>query len=143
MTKMMMGVRAGLVLLAAVAAAEANHFPTDNLPPVAGVAMPTYAPGSVFGYNGTAIAPAPAATFRPVHPYHLGEFKVPPVSAYSAVRVMPPAYYGFPSYYYPAAYLAPNYGVQLPVTYPYQYAPMGRAGAYYMSVYGGGAAYPH
>ncbi len=80
------------------------------------------------------------------HPYHNGNYFVPPSSAYEAARVFPPARYGFPSYYMQSSHYAawgagqygyrPAYGNQ--VSYGYQpmygnyyyptplYAPLGR-----------------
>jgi hypothetical protein len=81
------------------------------------------------------------------HPYHNGNFFIPPSSAYEATRVFPPARYGFPAYYVPGSYLpaAANpafpyaYGNAYPVQHPYTWypgVPQGRAGGYYLSAYG-------
>ena len=40
-----------------------------------------------------------------VDPYHSGYLYVPPASAYMGPSVMPPARYGFPSYYVTSSYL--------------------------------------
>jgi len=80
------------------------------------------------------------------HPYHNGYLFMPPSSAYEAVRVRPPFFYGVPAYYYPESYLGggvqANYpGYYPPATYP-QYFPTWRAGAFYMSSYGAAYASP-
>jgi hypothetical protein len=88
------------------------------------------------------------------HPYHNGNYFIPPSSAYEAPRVFPPARYGMPAYYVPNSYLpagmlgAPGYGAppgfgspaymgmpQHPYTW-YPGIPQGKAGGYYLSAYG-------
>ena len=74
------------------------------------------------------------------HPYHNGNFFVPPSSAYEAPRVFPPARYGMPSYYVPNSYL-PAYGPAYYGVPPHPYTwypgvPQGKAGGYYLSAYG-------
>lgn len=78
--------------------------------------------------------------YSDLHPYHNGYPFVPPSSAYEAVRVRPPAWFGAPAYYYPQSYLAPGYSYYPPASYPG--VPVWRMGGYYMSAYGSAAAYP-
>lgn len=74
-------------------------------------------------------------------PYHNGYYQFPPVSAYSAVTVRPPWFYGTPSYYYPQSYLPPVYaGYGYPAWYPG--VPYGQQAAYYMSATGYETVYP-
>ncbi|QDU59792.1 hypothetical protein Pan216_06250 [Planctomycetes bacterium Pan216] len=65
------------------------------------------------------------------HPYHNGYLFIPPASAYSAVTVRPPVWYGTPSYYYPESYLPAAQAVYPPTNYPG--TPMSTAGYYYLS----------
>jgi len=84
------------------------------------------------------------------HPYHNGNYFIPPSSAYEATRVFPPARYGMPAYYVPSSYLPANmlvrpgfatnpygyYGYQPnPATW-YPGVPQAKAGGYYLSGYG-------
>ena len=74
------------------------------------------------------------------HPYHNGNYFIPPSSAYEAPRVFPPARYGMPAYYVPNSYLpsyAPAYYGVPPHPYTwYPGVPQGKAGGYYLSAYG-------
>lgn len=74
------------------------------------------------------------------HPYHNGYYFIPPASAYEAVQVRPPIFYGAPAYYYPESYLAPG-ATYYPVS-EYPYTTPARAGYYYMSAYGFYRTYP-
>lgn len=74
------------------------------------------------------------------HPYHVGYYAVPPVSAYEAVRVRPPMRYGAPMYYYPESYLPAGMGGQIPAWYPG--VPAERSAYYYISGYGQMRVYP-
>jgi len=71
------------------------------------------------------------------HPYHSGNYAVPPVSAYQGVRVRPPIRYGAPAYYFPQSYLGPgaaySYVPHPPRQPAYGSIPVWRSGGYYMS----------
>ena len=74
------------------------------------------------------------------HPYHTGNYFIPPSSAYEQTRVFPPARYGFPAYYVPNSYL-PAYGPAYQGVAPHPYTwypgiPQGKLGGYYLSAYG-------
>lgn len=75
------------------------------------------------------------------HPYHNGYLAVPPASAYEAVRLRPPAYYGAPAYYYPQSYLGVGNPYQ-PSWSTYPYIPAQRSAAYYMSAHSQATVYP-
>lgn len=68
------------------------------------------------------------------HPYHNGNYFIPPSSAYEGVRVYPPFRYGAPAYYFPGSYLPAGVAPFSFTTYPG--TPFGRAGGYYLSTYG-------
>lgn len=74
------------------------------------------------------------------HPYHSGYLFIPPASAYDAVSVRPPVWFGAPAYYYSGSYTAPGYGVYPGAYYPG--VPVWRAGGYFMADYGNLYVYP-
>jgi hypothetical protein len=94
--------------------------------------LAAFAAAGLFATGSDAGAP-PRRTFAG-HPYHNGNYFIPPSSAYEATRVFPPARYGFPAYYVPSSYLPPGM-VMSPFTW-YPGVPAGKAGGYYMSAYG-------
>lgn len=77
------------------------------------------------------------------HPYHNGYPFVPPSSAYEAVGLRPPFWYGVPAYYIPQSYMAPGNSYYPPAWYPgYPSVSTWRNAGYYMSAHAGAYSYP-
>ncbi|MGL4465313.1 MAG: hypothetical protein ACRC1K_24420 [Planctomycetia bacterium] len=96
--------------------------------------------------SAAAFAPATAQAwggryYSGGHPYHNGYYAVPPASAYEAVSVRPPVFFGAPAYYYPGSYLPAEMSYYPPADYSQgpgyttysAYYPHSRAAGFYMS----------